>query len=65
MATYDEKIKDLLFKTAKEAINRDILFMIEKTEKYLPKEYQNSESKEYDLVQKLRKKLTLENQTEN
>jgi hypothetical protein len=65
MATYDEKIKDLLFKTAKEAINRDILFMIEKTEKYLPEEYQNPESNEYNLVQKLCEKLSLENQTEN
>ena len=62
MATYDKKIKDLLFKTAKEAINGDILFMIEKTEKYLPKEYQTPETNEYILVKNLRDRLTLETQ---
>ena len=65
MATYDEKIQKLLFKTAKEAINKEILFVIEKTEKYLPKEYQNPESNEYILVKKLRDRLTFEIKPEN
>jgi predicted RNase H-like nuclease (RuvC/YqgF family) len=65
MATYDEKIKNLLSKKSKGAINKDILFMMEKTEKYLPEEYQNPGSDKHDFVQKLREKLTSQTQAEN
>ena len=65
MATYDEEVKKLICKKTKEYFTGDILYMIEKAQKYLPKEYQNPESAEYNLLTKLRDRLTLEIQPEN
>jgi predicted RNase H-like nuclease (RuvC/YqgF family) len=65
MATYDEEVKKLICKKTKEYFTGDILYMIEKAQKYLPEEYQNPESAEYNLLTKLRDRLTLENQSEN
>jgi len=65
MGLYNKKINTLTSDKAKGAIQKEIIYLMGKIEKYLPKEYQNPESAEYNLLTKLRDRLTLEIQSEN